>query len=190
MNERDFGPGSSGWSRRELLRAGLGGAVLGALPGAVWARPAPGEAERRLSFHNLHTGERLRTVYWAEGDYVPDSLAEVDHVLRDFRTGEVKRIAPGLLDLLHRVAARLETSQPFDVISGYRSAATNAMLAARSGGVASHSLHVEGMAIDVRVPGRSVARLRDVALALRGGGVGYYPASAFVHVDVGRVRRW
>jgi uncharacterized protein YcbK (DUF882 family) len=147
---------------------------------------------RTLAFDNLHTGEKLEIDYWVNGRYLPDALAEVDHVLRDFRTGEVHPIAPDLLDLLALLRTQLETVQPVSVISGYRSPLTNARLRGEHehSGVASRSLHMRGMAIDIRVPGRSLAAVHTAALAQRGGGVGYYPTSDFVHVDVGRVRTW
>jgi uncharacterized protein YcbK (DUF882 family) len=176
-------------SRRRLLGWSL--AVAGGLmgPGAKVAMAAT-EAARELEFHNLHTGESLRRVYWEGGHYVADSLAEIDYVLRDFRTGDVHRIDPALLDLVHRVRRALDSDRPVHVISGYRSPATNAMLARRSKGVAKNSLHVKGMAIDLRLPDRRLADLRAAALALAGGGVGYYPKSDFVHMDTGRVRAW
>jgi uncharacterized protein YcbK (DUF882 family) len=167
--------------------------ALGAvLPRRGHARiPAAATGERALAFYQTHTGEQLRTVYWAEGAYVDDGLSAIDRVLRDHRTDEVKPIDRGLLDLLHRLASALDTREPFHVISGYRSPATNAMLRSAShGGVASRSLHLVGQAIDVRVPGRMISELRRAALELRGGGVGDYPTSNFVHVDVGRVRTW
>ena len=147
---------------------------------------------RSLSFDNLHTGEKLRVEYWADGRYLPDALAEVNYLLRDFRTDQVHAIAPQLLDLLTRLRTRMDTSQPVNVISAYRSPVTNAMLRAEHehSGVASKSLHLQGMAIDIRIPGRALADLHMAALAERGGGVGYYPRSDFVHVDVGRVRNW
>ena len=147
---------------------------------------------RTLALDNVHTGEKLRVDYWADGRYLQDALAQVNHVLRDFRSGEVHPIAPPLLDLLGALRGRLETSEPFSVISGYRSPATNAMLRGEHehSGVAAKSLHMQGMAIDIRLPGRSLDALRVAALAQSGGGVGYYPQSDFVHVDVGRVRRW
>ena len=147
-------------------------------------------AERSLAFHNLHTSESLKTVYWIQGDYVAQSLAEINHVLRDHRSGETHEIDHRLLDLLHGIRQRLDTSKPFEIISGYRSPATNAMLRGQSDGVAERSLHVQGMAIDVRVPGRRLSLVRKTALSMRAGGVGYYPASQFVHIDVGRVRKW
>jgi uncharacterized protein YcbK (DUF882 family) len=146
--------------------------------------------ERSLSFHNLHTGESLRTVYWSRGEYVRSSLATIDRVLRDHRTGEIHEIHPRLLDLLCDLRLRLDASQPIEIISGYRSPATNAMLHARSDGVASRSLHMDGKAIDLRISGRSLATVRKTALSMKAGGVGYYPASDFVHLDIGRVRSW
>lgn len=147
---------------------------------------------RRLSFNNIHTGETLSVDYWEKGRYLPDALAEVDHLLRDFRTGQVHPIAPELLDLLVQLRLRLQTVQPVHVISGFRSPATNAMLRAEHehSGVATKSLHMQGMAIDIRIAGRELADLHRAALAERRGGVGYYPNSDFVHVDVGRFRSW
>ena len=147
---------------------------------------------RQLALDNIHTGEKLKIEYWAEGQYLQDALAQVNHVLRDFRTGEVHPIAPQLLDLLSVLRARLETSEPVGVISGYRSPKTNAMLRGEHGhsGVASKSLHMQGKAIDIRIAGRSLAAVHTAALVQRRGGVGFYPKSDFVHVDVGRVRAW
>jgi len=173
-------------SRRHLFFGATAGLALSLAPVAAFARPAP----RTLSFHNLHTGETFEGAYWADGGYLPHAVAEIRKVLRDFRTGEQHEMDSRLLDLLTVLRGRLETSQPFEVISGYRSPATNAMLRESSDGVAAHSLHMEGKAIDIRVPGRALTHLRDAALGLAAGGVGYYPASDFVHVDVGRVRRW
>jgi uncharacterized protein YcbK (DUF882 family) len=149
--------------------------------------------DRSLSFVHTHTGEHLTTGYCCGGDYVPGALGEVNHLLRDFRANAVKPIDPNLLDLLFALNGSLGTDQPFHVISGYRTPETNAMLQERGGtrsGVASHSLHMDGKAIDIRVPGIRLEHLRDVARSLQLGGVGYYPASNFVHVDTGRVRFW
>ena len=175
-------------TRRNFV-AGVGTAFLA-------ARVSPALASlgdvRSLAFSNLHTGEKLSVAYWEQGNYVPGALAEVNHLLRDFRTGDVHAISPQLLDLLAVMHGRLETGAPFSVISGYRSPATNAMLRGENehSGVASKSLHMQGIAVDIRVADRSLANLRDTALTLKIGGVGYYPTSDFVHVDVGRVRRW
>jgi len=147
---------------------------------------------RSLNLHNIHTGEHLSVDYWSNGTYLPDALEAINTILRDFRTGDVRVIDPGLLDTLVRLHGKLETNKPFEVISGYRSPATNAALHAKSeeSGVAVKSLHMQGMAVDIRVPGRPLILLRNAALTERAGGVGYYPQSDFVHVDVGRIRRW
>ncbi len=178
--------------RRTLLRLGAVGALGGlCLPVRALACGLAAEPpERSLAFYQTHTGEHVSTLYWAEGRYLPQGLSEIDRVLRDHRTGEVTEIDRGLLDLLHRLAAVLETSEPFHVISGYRSTRTNTRLAAQGRGVAPRSLHLSGQAIDLRVPHRELRQVREHALRLRGGGVGYYPSSDFVHVDVGRVRWW
>lgn len=163
-------------------------AFAGALAGTSALAP-----DRSLSFHHTHTGEELATAYCTGGDYVAAALDDVNHLLRDFRANAVKPIDPDLLDLLFLLNARLGTDQPFQVISGYRTPETNAMLQERGGthsGVATHSLHIEGKAIDIRVPGIRLDHLRETARALKLGGVGYYPASNFVHVDTGRVRHW
>ncbi len=175
------------FGRRKFL-VGAGAALLAPASPALAALGS----SRSVALDNLHTGEKLLIEYWQQGRYVQDALAQVNHVLRDFRSGDVHPIDPRLLDLLALLRQNLETSVPFGVISGYRSPATNARLRGENAhsGVATKSLHMQGMAIDIRVPGRRLASLRDTALALKAGGVGYYPASDFVHVDVGRVRRW
>ncbi len=156
---------------------------------AAVSEPAPAP-ERRLTFFNTHTGERLETCYCRAGRYDPSSLKDINHILRDHRTGEVGAIATDLLDLLHRLRLRVETAQPFHIISGYRSAETNAVLHSKSRGVASQSLHMVGQAIDIRMPGIRTGELKTLALELAAGGVGYYPQPDFVHVDIGRVRSW
>ncbi len=174
-------------TRRQFLHRC--GALLVALSpaGALWAGAA---ATRSLSLVHTHTGERLSSVYFRQGAYVPAELARISHLLRDSRTGEVKAIDPEVLDILAQVRALADRDEAFEVICGYRSAQTNAMLHARSSGVAEHSLHLQGRAIDVRLPGVATARLRDLALGMGRGGVGYYAASDFVHLDNGRVRHW
>ncbi|MBI2752112.1 MAG: DUF882 domain-containing protein [Betaproteobacteria bacterium] len=145
--------------------------------------------ERALAFCHTHTGERLEIAYFARGEYQPAALSRVDRLLRDFRTGETHPIDPRLLDTLNALCA-VCGGGVFEIISGYRSVKTNAMLRQAAGGVAAHSLHLEGRAIDVRLTGFRTARLRDAAIALGRGGVGYYPGSDFVHLDTGRVRNW
>jgi uncharacterized protein YcbK (DUF882 family) len=178
-------------TRRRVLMLGAMAAVGGILPRAAFSESKrPQAAERSLGFYNTHTDERLKAVYWEKGHYIPESLAEINHILRDHRTGEVENIDTELLDLLFALRSKLEIRLPFNVISGYRSASTNAALRAAGSGVAKNSLHMVGKAIDIRAPGFDLGALRRAAVALRGGGVGYYPKSDFVHVDVGRVRYW
>ena len=182
-------------SRRELLKFGMAAGAAGAvgisgLPtGALAADLSP----RRVHLHNLHTGEALDTVYYENGAYVPDAVAALNRVLRDFRTGESHFMDPRLYDVLDQLSGCLECgkSQPYQIISGFRSPKTNAMLKKTGGGgVAEHSLHMEGEALDIRLNGIDLKNLHKAALSLKRGGVGYYPVSNFVHVDVGRVRTW
>lgn len=146
--------------------------------------------ERTLELYNVHTGERLRTVYWYKGKYLPRALKDLDRLLRDHHSNEVTRIDPQLLDLLHTIGTTLETRAAFHILSAYRSPATNAMLRQYYSGVAEHSLHIEGKAVDISVPGRGTASVRRAAIELQRGGVGYYPESNFVHIDTGSVRAW
>jgi uncharacterized protein YcbK (DUF882 family) len=143
-----------------------------------------------LTLKNLHTPEVLDVVYRRGDQYVPEALAQVEVLLRDYRTGDRHPIDPHLLDILYEVAQRVGVDPVFSVISGYRSPHTNALLHERSAGVASHSLHMEGRAIDVRLSRVTSADLADKALAMQRGGVGYYRQSDFVHLDTGRVRTW
>jgi uncharacterized protein YcbK (DUF882 family) len=155
------------------------------------AASAPATQEYRLRFFHTHTGERLDIVYREGNRYLPEALSALDHYLRDHRTGDVHHYDPSLFDLLHDLT--VATGHPdaeIDVVCGYRTPWSNAFLRTHSSGVAPHSLHMQAMAIDIRVPGVRTARLRDAALALHRGGVGYYASSDFIHVDVGRVRRW
>ncbi|HEX6739804.1 MAG TPA: DUF882 domain-containing protein [Vicinamibacteria bacterium] len=161
-----------------------------AAAGTLLARSAQADPVRELSFVNTHTGEKVTAAYFEHGRFEPDALRDIDRVLRDHRSGEIKPIDRRLLDLLDSLHGKLETSQPYHVISGYRSASTNALLHAASDGVARHSLHMDGKAIDIRIPGVQLAHLRGAALEMGRGGVGYYPSSDFVHVDTGRIRRW
>lgn len=162
---------------------------------AVVAAAAPARAlvpggVRELALRSIHTGEKARAVYREGGTLLEDGLGELHGVLRDWRTDERHAIDPGLLDYLATVRDALGHDGWIDVISGYRSPKTNAALAARSGGVAKKSLHMQGRAVDVAFPGRSVAEVRRAALALERGGVGVYSASGFVHLDTGRFRSW
>ena len=180
------------FNRRSFLGYGALATAAAMVPGraqaAVSKRP-----ERVLSFCHTHTGERLKIAYCCDGIYQPEALAQLNHLLRDFRVDQEKSIDPNLFDLLHELGGTLETDQPYHIISGYRSAQTNAMLRERGGahtGVASSSLHMVGKAIDIRLPGVRLDHLRSAAASLKLGGVGFYPSSNFVHVDTGRVRYW
>jgi uncharacterized protein YcbK (DUF882 family) len=190
------------WDRRKFLQIG-GGLTLGLfLPNLARASADFGQisstealraglsSERILSFFNTHTAETCRVVYWRRGDYWPEGLSAINQVLRDHRTGEVKPIDPRLLDLLNSLSLRLKAMQPFHVVSGYRSPQTNALLRRQGHRIARKSLHMVGQAVDIRLPQCPLATLRRVALNLRGGGVGFYPRSDFVHLDVGPVRSW
>lgn len=151
---------------------------------------AHGSLLRTLAFRHTHTGESLAIAYASGDSYLPEALARVNWFLRDFRSGESRAIDPQLLDQLHALSALTGSRAPYEVISGYRSPATNEALQRRGGGVATYSLHLEGRAIDIRLADVALADVRDAALSLRAGGVGFYPQSQFVHLDTGRVRRW
>jgi len=190
-NHEPVANGQPHLSRRTFVKLGTMAAAAAILPRAAFGSgPSMPVAEKSLAFYNTHTAEKLKTVYWAEGNYLADSLREINYVLRDPRNNEVHEIDTRLLDLLFAIRQEIETNQPFHVISGYRSADTNAFLRAHTTGVAENSLHLVGKAIDIRSPGRELRHLQKAATALRGGGVGYYPKSDFVHVDIGRVRYW
>ena len=167
-----------------LLLAPLGHSKESAIPSA---------GEYRLRFYHTHTRERLDVVYRRGDQYIPEALDQLDYFLRDHRTGDVRHYDPRLFDLLHDLTASLHDSDgQIDVICGYRTPWSNEFLRTRSAhtGVARHSLHMQAEAIDIRLPGVPTSELRDAALRLHRGGVGYYRSSDFVHVDVGRVRQW
>ncbi len=180
--------------RRFLFHVGAGAAAaatVGLVPaGSALAARLGLPPERSLSFRSLHTGERLTARYVRGGQHDAEGLAAIDHILRDWRTGEVYRMDRGVLDLLYAVRRRLDSDAPIEIISAYRSPKTNAKLAGRSGGVAKRSLHMRGMAIDFRLPERDLAAVHRTALDMKAGGVGLYTRSGFLHVDTGRVRRW
>jgi uncharacterized protein YcbK (DUF882 family) len=175
--------------RRSFLKTSA--VLASALSVPAMARAASAAPhERVLRLYNTHTGESIKSVFWAEGDFIPDALADINKLLRDHRSNTVATMDPKLLLLLDSVSAKFGGSEVLHVISGYRSPETNAKLAKASGGVAKHSMHLDGKAIDIRLPGRDLAKLHKAALAMQGGGVGYYPSSQFVHMDTGRVRNW
>ena len=177
--------------RRDFIGFGILGIVTSLFPrGVLAAGRNLLTIEKSLWLYNTHTGESLNTVYWAEGDYLPGALDDLNFILRDHRTGEIIPIDTQLLDLLHALSERLCARHPFHIISGYRSQATNDLLRRRGRGVAKNSLHIQGKAVDIRLPGCDLPMLRECAMGFRGGGVGYYPRPNFVHVDIGRVRYW
>jgi uncharacterized protein YcbK (DUF882 family) len=161
--------------------------LTGWAPGAALAHSRP---ERRLVIHHQHTGEWLRTAYFAEGRYREEGLLEINRILRDWRTGEVRVIDPRLLDIVYLLQQRLALAGPLEVVCGYRSPSTNAMLRRKSRGVARNSLHMDGKAIDIGFKGATLAAMHRAAVELGAGGVGYYPASGFIHLDSGPPRAW
>jgi uncharacterized protein YcbK (DUF882 family) len=171
----------------QAVRLVVAGTVLPAAKPVLAALPNA----RSLEFVHLHTGEHLSVVFAIGDHYRPDALNALNHFLRDHYSGEVGRIDPQLFDLLFQTRQELDCSQPVEVYSGYRCATTNTQLRNnRGGGVARQSLHMEGKAIDIRLPGVPLADLRDAAISLGVGGVGFYPRNHFVHLDTGRVRYW
>lgn len=178
--------GAAPAGRRRVLRLFGWAALSLALPfsPAAWAA-----APRSISLYHTHTGERFDAVYFENGDYLPDAMTELSRVLRDFRTGDVCEFDARLFDTLYALNLACGGGT-FEVISAFRSEWTNRMLRQQSRRVAKDSLHVSGRAIDVRVRGRDTRVLRDAALALRQGGVGYYASSNFLHLDTGPVRSW
>ncbi|MBU4494381.1 MAG: DUF882 domain-containing protein [Acidobacteria bacterium] len=177
--------------RREFFRLSgraAAGMILSGL--SLNGLDLPFSGERTLSFYQTHTCETLDACYWNDGDYVPHSLQQIDLILRDHRTGEVKPIEKKLLDMLFVLQKNLKTDKNIHIISGYRSPQTNQKLRKKSLGVAKKSLHMSGKAVDIRIPGIPLQKLRRAAMDLKAGGVGYYPGSDFIHIDTGRVRCW
>ncbi len=173
--------------RLMLLTAVLSVAVMGSMIKPTKVRAADA---RQLSFYHTHTRRNLSVVYYQNGEYVESALDEINRFLKDFRTGDIAEINPELLDLLHDVRNELGSDQAFEVISAYRSPKTNEMLRSTTSGVAKKSQHLKGNAIDVRLRGVRTKTLRETALRMERGGVGYYPKSDFVHMDMGPVRQW
>lgn len=190
LGRTGIGAAGVGLGTATRLGGGLGGGLgAAALLGAAPARAAL-PAERRLSLVNDHTWERLDIVYFTHGMYIDESLAAINHLMRDHRANEERVMDPRLLDDLVTLHASLGTDEPIHLLSGYRTPATNARLRKRSKGVAKYSLHMEGKAADIHVPGVSTRQIQKAALAMRAGGVGYYKRSGFVHIDTGAVRHW
>ncbi|HDH34067.1 MAG TPA: DUF882 domain-containing protein [Nitrospirae bacterium] len=177
--------------RRKFIRMGLITAAATVIPCNALASVYESASDvRELHFYNLYTYEDLKITYWREGWYIPEALSDINHIFRDIRTGKVKAINKELLDLLFNIRKKINVDAPFQIVSGYRTPQSNAILRKLKKGVAKNSLHMYGKAVDIRVPGFSLRTLRREAKKLELGGVGYYPQAHFVHVDVGEVRYW
>ncbi len=189
------------FDRRSFLSFGAQAGCVAA--GTMVAKPAfsmvlpghkPDRSEdygaRRISFRNQHTGDLFSGVYRVGDKYLPDAFEQINFVMRDFRSNEVFPIDPRVLDIMYQVHRMTGSSEPFEVLSGYRCPKTNAMLRKASTGVAKNSLHMTGQAVDIRLPGFATSRIRDLAVSLKAGGVGYYRRSNFVHMDSGDIRSW
>jgi uncharacterized protein YcbK (DUF882 family) len=180
-----------GCNRREFLKLSAGTLVASMLPmPALAASLKCCDSKRTLDFFNIHTNEKLDVCYFDGEGYRTRALDRINYILRDFRTDEILPIDPLLLDQLFALKSRIRSRTPFHVISGYRTPATNAMLRRTTTGVARSSMHTQGRAIDIRLPGYSTRRLRNLCIAMKAGGVGYYPKSDFVHIDTGQFRTW
>jgi uncharacterized protein YcbK (DUF882 family) len=178
-------------NRRFFLKWGASAILTTVFTHPVLAAVNPKSHEHHiLSFYNIHTGETLKTCYRSNGKLIHRAVNRISYIMRDYRTGEVKPVDPNLLDLLHRIVMQEKPRSPLSIISGYRSPRTNAALRKVTAGVASNSLHMEGRAIDIRIPGYQTTALRQIAINLQCGGVGYYPDSDFVHLDTGPVKVW
>ena len=177
-------------NRRIFLRSAA--AISGsAIVPTAFAKRAPAlEIDKELHLYNIHTGEFVKTTFEHAGQYDQQGLEQLDHLLRDHRSGESTLISRTLLDDIHTLQQLFKPNQAIEIISGYRSPKTNEKLREMGHGVAKRSLHMQGKAIDIRIPGINLRQVRKAALALKSGGVGYYPKSGFIHLDVGRVRQW
>ena len=179
-------------SRRSLLR-GLAGMAVSVVAAPAFAAPSilRGAGDVRvIRMFNPRTGDKVNSVYWVDGQYIPEVLAQIDHLMRDWRTDQVKRIDPALLDIAAATHKLLDTSEPFTLYSGYRSPRTNRLLASRSRAVAGNSYHMKGMAADLHLEGRSVRQIAGAAAKFGAGGIGRYSRSNFVHLDCGPPRDW
>jgi len=172
--------------RRKLLTAGAAAAFVMVRPSIARAVPSV----RKVFLANPHTGDAFHDAYWEEGDYIPDALERIDLLMRDYHNDQVKHIDPELIDLLAQLRTRLGIAQPIQVMSGYRSPQTNAAARRRNRHVARNSYHMQGKAVDIRIPGFNLAKLRRAAIDMRAGGVGTYPRASFLHLDVGPRRVW
>jgi len=175
---------------RRLFTAGLG-LGLGAMAfGSAPVMAAVKAPERRLRLANAHTWEKLDIVYWADGDYIPEALSEISHLMRDHRANRAKAMDVKLIDQLYVLVSALETKERVHILSGYRTPETNAKLRRNSSGVAKYSLHMEARAMDINIPTIRSKAIQQAAIGMKAGGVGHYPGPGFVHIDTGAVRAW
>jgi len=180
-------------TRRRLLKSTAAFVTSSIFPNIIHANNThslENTSSRNLAFINLHTNEELNCCYWKDGNYLAEGLSQIDQILRDHRAEEVHSIDQSLLDLLHIVHQMSNSTAPIHVISAYRSAKTNNLLRKNSKGVAKRSLHMQGKAIDIRIPDVTLTQLHKNAISLQAGGVGYYAKSNFIHLDIGRPRTW
>ncbi|WP_395540157.1 YcbK family protein [Neotabrizicola sp. sgz301269] len=182
---------SLGFTRRGLL----GAFAATAITAAPFFQGAPAYAKgagdiRRLRMYSGRTGESMDTIYWVEGEYIPEVLKEINSFMRDWRTADTIKMDPRNFDIMAAAHRLMDVSEPYMLLSGYRSPKTNAMLRSKSGGVAKNSLHMKGQAADLRLKSRSVGQMAKAAAACAAGGVGRYSRSDFVHMDCGPVRHW
>jgi uncharacterized protein YcbK (DUF882 family) len=178
------------FSRRDFLGLSITAAVASLVPSEIYAAAEEIQTEKIICFHNVYTLETLETVYWKNGEYIPRALSDINHIFRDIRTGKERTINKDLINLLYNLQQEVKVKEPFQIVSGYRTPRSNALLRKTTKGVAKNSFHMYGKAVDIRLPDYSLSTLRRKAMKLRGGGVGYYPRSNFIHVDVGSVRYW
>jgi len=182
---------STSFSRRALLGAFAATALVAAPTYSKAAGLLRGSGDiRRIKMYSARTGEKIDMIYWVEGDYIKDAVQEVNHFMRDWRTGDVKNMDLRTIDIMAASLNLLDVNEPYMLLSGYRSPKTNAMLRSRSTGVAKNSLHLKGQAADLRLSSRSVSQIGRAAASCAAGGVGRYSGSNFVHMDCGPVRTW
>ena len=180
----------SGFSRREFLGLSMTAAVASLVPSEIYAAAEEIQTEKTICLHNVYTLETIETVYWKDGAYLPEALSDINHIFRDIRSGKERTINKELINLLYDLQQEVNIEEPFHIVSGYRTPRSNALLRKTTKGVAKNSFHMYGKAVDIRLPDYSLKTLRRKAMKLQGGGVGFYPRSNFIHVDVGSVRYW
>ena len=181
----------NGFTRRGLLGAFAATVIVAAPTFTATAGYLKGAGDiRRVRLYSGRTGESIDTIYWVEGEYIPEVLSEINHFMRDWRNSKTVKMDPRNFDVMAAAHRLMDVNEPYMLLSGYRSPETNAMLRSKSKGVAKNSLHMKGQAADLRLKSRSVGQMARAAQACSGGGVGTYSRSNFVHMDCGPVRSW